>query len=443
MTQGGISSHLISFAIPMCIGLLFQQLYNTVDTWVVGQFVSKYALAAVGSTTPITNMMVGLCNGLSVGSSVVISQSYGAHDKGRLHRAVHTCIAVTLILCALATLVGVLLVTPMLRMMNMDPEVWNDAHLYLTIYFTGISGVLIYNMGSAVLRAVGDSRRPLYFLVFSAITNTVLDLAFVIWFGMGVEGVALATVIAQLLSALLVIGVLTVEKSDYGIRWKQLVIDRDVLNSIFSIGLPSGIQQGITAFSNVFVMSYITAFGANSMAGYSCYNKLDAFILIPVQAIAQASTTFVGQNYGAGQLPRARKGVYTALKLSVTANVTLSVIVLLLARTLVGFFSPDPEVIDYGVRYLTMITPFYFTLCFNQVFAGALRGIGNAKTPTIIMLGSFVVFRQLYLAVTKAMGVGFVAVALAYPMGWVMASTLLTIFFRRSRLCREPQQAAG
>ena len=437
MTQGVIWKHFVSFSVPMAIGLLFQQLYNTVDTLVVGQFVGKEALAAVGSTGSILNMLVGVCAGLSAGASVIISQTYGAHDQKRLHDAVHNTISVTLILCVLVTLLGLLIAEPMLHMMDTPEDVFNDAKRYLTIYFAGISGLLIYNMGSGILRAVGDSRRPLYFLIFSALMNTGLDLLFVVAFGMGVSGVALATIIAQLLSAGLVLFSLTHDHAAYGIRWRELCIHPQELKSILAIGLPSSVQQGITAFSNVFVQSYINAFGSACMAGYSSYNKLDAFILIPVQSVAMASTTFVGQNWGAKQPERARKGVRQALIMSLIATVSLTLVMLLMARPLLSLFSPDPEVIDYGVRFISLVTPFYFTICFNQIYGGALRGVGNAKAPMLIMLGSFVVFRQIYLyTVTHVFHVGFIGVALGYPMGWVVCSTLLIICYRRSVLFR-------
>lgn len=441
MTQGTIWKQFIAFSVPMAIGLLFQQLYNTVDTLVVGQFVGKEALAAVGSTGSIVNMMVGLCAGLSTGASVVISQSYGAHDYKRLHDAVHTTISVTILLCLVATVVGLLLIDPMLRMMETPEDVLPEAKLYLTIYFAGISGLLLYNMGSGILRAVGDSRRPLYFLIFSALLNTAFDLLFVVVFHLGVAGVAAATVLAQVFSAILVLATLTRDDSAYGIRWKNLGIRKAELSQILSIGLPSGVQQAITAFSNVFVQSYINAFGSACMAGYSSYNKLDAFILIPVQAIALASTTFVGQNWGANKPERARQGVRQALIISLIATVTLSVGMVLLSRPLLRLFSPDNDVIDYGVRFINLVTPFYFTICFNQIFGGALRGIGNAKAPMIIMLSSFVVFRQIYLFITKLLEVGFVAVALAYPMGWIVCSSLLAICYLHSDLYRRTKVA--
>lgn len=437
MTQGSIWRHLVEFAIPMALGLLFQQLYNTVDTLVVGNFVSKEAQAAVGSTGSIINTVVGFCTGLATGASVIISQRYGAHDDAALRKAVHTTIAVTFLLSALATSGGLLIVDPMLRFMQTPADVWDDARLYLTIYFWGVSGILFYNMGSGILRAVGDSRRPLLFLMLSALLNTVLDLFFVLVLGMKVDGVALATVLAQVISAGAILFVLTREKAAYGIRWKELRVDRGSLSGILKIGLPSSIQSAITAFSNVFVQSYINAFGSACMAGYSIYNKLDAFVLIPVQALAMSSTTMVGQNWGAKQTARARKSVSTAIWLSLISTALLGIVAFLAAKDLIGLFSPDPEVVSYGVRFIQIVTPFYLTISFNQIYSGALRGIGDATAPTVIMLCSFVVFRQIYLFITKMLNVGFVSVALAYPMGWILCSTLLIIRYRGSRLFRE------
>ena len=436
MTVGSIARHLMEFAIPMAVGLLFQQLYNTVDTVVVGQFVGKEAQAAVGSTGPIINTVVGFCAGLATGASVTISQRYGAHDGPGLSKAVHTTIALTFLLSAIATLVGQLIIDPMLRFMQTPEDVMDEAHQYLSIYFSGVAGILFYNMASGVLRAVGDSRRPLLFLIISALLNTALDLIFVLLLHMQVDGVAYATIQSQIISALLVLIILTREKADYGICWKRLGVDKAAVKQILRIGLPSAIQSAITAFSNVFVQSYINAFGSDCMAGYGIYAKVDAFALIPVQSISMSSTTFVGQNWGARQKKRAREGVRTATLISIASVVTLGLIVFLLARPLLRFFSPVDSVIDYGERFIHIITPFYLMIVFNQIYSGALRGIGDATAPTVIMLCSFVVFRQIYLAVTRALGLGFVAVALAYPMGWIMCSTLLFIRYRRSKLCR-------
>ena len=409
MTQGSIWRHLVRFSVPMALGLLFQQLYNTV---------------------------VGFCAGLATGASVVISQRYGAHDREGLGKAVHTTIALTFLVSLLATLAGQVIIDPMLRFMQTPEEVMGESHTYLSIYFAGISGILFYNMGSGILKAVGDSRRPLIFLIFSALLNTALDLLFVLAFGMGVDGVAYATILSQIISALLILVTLTREERDYGLRWKELRVDRESLRSILKIGMPSSVQSAITAFSNVFVQSYINYFGSACMAGYGIYNKVDAFALIPVQAISMSSTTFVGQNWGANQTKRARDGVRTATIMSLASTVILGLMVFVLARPLLFIFSPEEEVVEFGERFIRIVTPFYVTICFNQIYAGALRGVGDATMPTVIMLGSFVVFRQIYLAVTKALGTGFIAVALAYPVGWILCSTLLIIRYFRSVLVK-------
>lgn len=434
MTQGSIWRQLVSFAIPMGIGLLFQQLYNTVDSIIVGQFVGKEALAAVGSTTSTINTLVGFSAGLSTGSSVVISQCYGSHDHQGLQKAVHTTLSVTFLLSILFTALGVLCVDPLLRLQSTPEDVFGEAHTYLTVYFAGLSGLLIYNMGSGVLRAVGDSRRPLYFLVFSAILNTMLDLIFVVVFHMGVAGVAYATIIAQFVSGALVLWVLSRDHAPYGIRWSQLALDWPTLKRIVSIGLPSGIQQAVTAFSNVFVQGYINFFGSACMAGWSTYNKLDAFLLVPVQSIALASTTFVGQNYGARQLDRARSGVRIAQTLSVSITIFLSVFLYAFARPLASMFSTESEVLDFSQRFIQLLAPFYFLICFNQTFGGALRGVGKAKAPMLIMLFSFVLFRQCYLYLVRLLGNSVNAVAFGYPAGWLVCSLLLAIYYHASEL---------
>ena len=407
MTEGSIVRHILKFAIPMAFGLLFQQLYNTVDSVVVGQYVSKQALAAVGSTGNIINMLVGLCNGLSVGAGVVIAQRYGAKDYERLHEAVHTTLSVTFLLGLIATVAG-------------------------------ISGLLLYNMGAGILRAVGDSRRPLYFLAFSAGLNIVGDLLFVLVFDMGVAGVALATIIAQFCSAALVLYVLTRTKEPYGVKWSALHIKWDMLQKILAVGMPSGIQQAVTSFSNVFVQSYINAFDTACMAGWTSYNKLDAFLLIPVQSIAMASTTFVGQNFGAKKPERAKDGVKKSLRLSVIITAALAVLMILCKRPLLRLISPEADVLEFGAYFVSVISPFYIMICFNQIYAGALRGVGNAKIPMVVMLFCFVFFRQTYLYLAHLyFGQSLLLTALAYPAGWVLCSLLLAICYRRSILFKK------
>ena len=330
MTSGSIVRHLIMFTIPLLFGNLFQQLYNTVDSLVVGNFVGSEALAAVGSTTSIVNMLVLFFNGVSIGAGVVISRYFGSHNDEKLHLAVETTIAVTFICGVILTGIGIYIAPFMLELMDTPDDVLPLSSEYLQIYFGGISGLLVYNMGSGILRSVGDTRRPLLFLGFSSIMNIILDLWFVISFHMGVAGVAWATIISQFASAALVLLVLTKSTENYRLVWKDLRIEKKILKQILMIGLPSGLQQSITAFSNAYVQSYINYFGSSCMAGWSCYTKIDQFVMLPMQSIGQAATTFVGQNLGARDVKRARKGTNVALGLSTIISLTMAAILWIL-----------------------------------------------------------------------------------------------------------------
>ena len=437
MTRGSIIPQLLAFAIPMAIGMLFQQLYNTVDTMVVGKFVGSNALAAVGCNGNIINVVVGVFAGLATGAGVVISQAYGAHDDDRLSKAVHTTMALSLIMCVVGTILGFLLARPLLDLTNTPDEVYGDALTYLMIYFGGLTGLMIYNMGTGILRAVGDSTRPVIFLIVSAVVNTVLDLLFVIVFGMGVAGVAWATIIAEFLSAILTWISLVKADGAYRVEIRKLTIDKPVLKEILRLGLPSAIQSGITSFSNVFVQGYINGFGADCMAGWASYNKLDGFVVLPIQAISMGATTFVGQNWGAEKKKRANEGVHLSVLMSLGIAALLTLIVLVFSKGLMGWFikAEDVGAMEYGLYFVRIITPFYLCITFNQIYAGALRGIGIANTPTIIMLGSFVAFRQIYLyACTHLFPGARLVIALAYPVGWVMCSSLLALCYFRSAL---------
>lgn len=434
MTEGNIWMHLILFALPLLIGNLFQQLYNTVDSIVVGNFVSKTALAAVGSTDNIINTIIGFFSGLATGAGVVISHSFGSGDKKALHRAVHTTITLTFVLSIFFTIAGLLLAPLFLKLMATPEDVLPEASAYLRIYFAGVSGLMIYNMGSGILRAVGDSRRPLYILILCAVANIVLDLAFVVYLGAGVEGVAYATIISQWISAILVLVILTKEQSDYRLVWKELRIDKRTTLSILRIGLPAGLQMAITSFSNVFVQSYINQFGSSCMAGWTTYGKLDKFCLLPIQSLGLSITTFVGQNLGAKKMERARKGTAYAVILSIGAALVLMMPVMAAAPMLAALFTKDPEVIAYGVRFIRLMMPFYVAISFNQILGNALRGAGNSVVPMILMMSSFIVFRQIYLFAISHIYNTITSVALGYPFGWILCSVLLLIYYGKMGL---------
>ncbi len=443
LTEGNIPRKILRFALPLALGLLFQQLYNTVDSIIVGKFVGKAALASVGSTAPVINTLVGFCAGIGTGASVVVSQYFGAKDDENLHRAVQNTVVLAGILSVAATALGILLVTPLLRLMRIPDDAFPEAKTYLTIFFAGLTGLLFYNIFAGVLRAVGDSKRPLYFLITSAVTNIILDLVFVIVFRWGIAGAAFATILSELISASLTFGTLLRTKEAFGIVPRDIRWDPFMTRRTFNIGFPTGLQQSITSFSNVFVMSYISAFGLDCLSGYSSYNKLDGFLLIPMMSIAQGITTFVGQNYGAMKLDRAREGVRFGLISSIAVTMALGILMIVFADRLILLFTTAEEagVIRYGVYFIRRCTPFYFTVCFMHILAGALRGVGDSRTPMLIMLGSFVVFRQIYLAVTKALGLGLGAVALAFPVGWVLCTVLMIVFYSRSIIVRGLKQS--
>ena len=437
MTEGNIARLLINFALPLLIGNIFQQLYNTVDSIVVGNYVSKQALAAVGCTGPIINALIGIFVGLSGGAGVVISQYYGAKDREKLHSAVQTTVALTLIMCAVLTVLGVLFTPYMLRLMDTPDDVFPEAVEYLRIYFMGVSGLLLYNIGSGILRAVGDSTHPLYFLIFSALTNTVLDVLFVKYFRMGIAGAAVATIVAQGLSALLVLGMLIRSNADYRIDPLHMQLKGCLLKKICAIGIPSAIQMGITAFSNIFVQSYINHFESSCMAGWAAYNKIDAFALLPLMSLSMSITTFMGQNLGAGKLDRAKKGPLICLGISFAIVILILLPLMIFAPQLVSLFNREEEVLRFGTLFIRMISPFYLLCTINQVLAGALRGAGDTKSSMFIMLGSFVVFRQIYLFIVYRLGGGIVPIALGYPAGWIMCSTILLIYYRSGAWMRK------
>ncbi|MBQ8508319.1 MAG: MATE family efflux transporter [Clostridia bacterium] len=434
MTEGGIAGHLITFAIPLLIGNIFQQFYNTVDTWVVGNYVSNEAFSAVGTVGPIINMLIGFFMGLSSGAGVVISQYYGAKLHDKVQDAVHTSVVMTLILGVLFTGVGIAMTPFMLEFMKTPENVMPESTAYLTIYFAGVLGLMIYNIGSGILRAVGDSQRPFYFLVVSALINIVLDLVFVLVFKMGVGGVALATIIAQGVSAVLV--VVTLMRSDSCIRLsiKKLQLNFDILGKIIKVGIPAALQMTITSFSNVFVQSYINVFGDNYMSGWTAYNKIDQLIFLPMQSLSLASTTFVGQNLGKNNVERARKGANTALAMAAVSTVLIMIPVIAAAPYLVAFFNDKPEVVDVGTQLIRWITPFYVLCCVNQIYSGALRGAGNSRTPMIIMLASFVAFRQVYLFAVSRLTDAFIPLAMGYPAGWLLCSALTFVYYKRAKL---------
>ena len=432
MTEGSIFKLLIAFSIPLLMGNIFQQLYNTVDSLVVGNYDGKEALAAVGSTGPVINTLITFFNGVSLGATVIISRYFGAHDDVKLHSAIETTLALTFLSGIFCTVLGICAAPWLLRFMDTPEDVMPAASTYLRIYFAGVSGLLIYNMGRGILRAVGDTKRALYFLILSSIMNIVLDLVFVIVFNMGIAGVAYATIISQFVSAILILILLTKSKENYRFVWKDLRIDLPIVKQICSVGLPAGLQQAITSFSNVYVQSYINGFGSSCMAGWSSYSKIDMFVMLPMMSVAQATTTFVSQNIGAGNLERAKKGTNTSLAMSAAISLGIAVVLWMLAPQFASLFSQDVEVVYFCTLFLRQNIFFLATCCLTQVYSGTLRGVGNSTTPMILMLISYVAFRQVYLFIVKQVCYTPNLVGFGYPAGWMVCALLTTLYYHFS-----------
>lgn len=432
MTQGNIVSLLIKFAFPLLLGNLFQQLYNTVDTWVIGNYASNEAFAAVGSVSPIINMLIGAFGGFANGAGVVISQYFGAKDDEKVSHAVHTSVFMTIFMCIFFTAFGSFVSPLFLHVMKTPANVFPESNTYLSIYMAGISGLLIYNMGAGILRAIGDSTRPFIYLVVSALTNIVLDLLFVIKFNLGVAGVAYATIIAQGLSAILVVITLLKTSSCVKISLKKIKVHTDVLSKIIKIGIPVAIQMAVTSFSNIFVQSYINTFEADFMSGWTAYVKIDSFLFLPMQSISYAITTFVGQNLGNNNPERAKKGVKISIALGMAITAVVVIPIMIFAPYLIAFFNDKPQVIEYGTTLLRYVSPFYILCSINQILSMALRGAGNSRAPMLITLSSFVFFRQVYLYFASTLfPANFIVTAMAYPAGWILCTAIFIVYYRK------------
>ena len=432
MTEGTIWKHLISFAFPLLMGNIFQQLYNTVDSIVVGNFVGADALGAVTSTIPIVITLIGLFIGLSMGASVVISQYFGAKDISNLRKSTHTAVVSTIIMALIISAIGYYLTPSLLRMMNTPESVYREAVVYLQIFSLGLGGTMLYNMGSAILRAVGDSKRPLYYLILASILNIFLDLLFVIKFESGVAGVAYATILAQFVSGFAIFYRLFRINEPHSLTFHEMKIDSEILRRIIKIGFPAGFQMALTSFSNVFVQAYINSFGAACTAGWGIYARVDAFVNLTTQSMAMSITTFVGQNAGAKRPDRIHQGVKEAMKISLSISATIIAVLYISAPFIAGLFNQDVNVLYFAVLFLRLNTVFDPFNVINQLHAGALRGVGDSRTPMLIMLGSFVVFRQIYLFIISKFINTVHLIAFGYPMGWIVCCTLMLLHVKRS-----------
>lgn len=437
MVQGPIWKELLLFSIPLILGNLFQQLYNTVDSIIVGNYIGSEALAAVGSSGSLINLLIGFCVGTSAGAGVVISQCYGAQDSDKIKESVHTTLAIAVVAGVVMSIMGILLTPAILRMMGTPVEVLPDSILYLRIYFAGMFFNIIYNMAAGILNAVGNSKRSLIYLAIAACSNIVLDLIFVVYLGMGVEGVALATDISQMISAFFVIRFLIKSKESYHVVLREIRLRKEMALRIIKIGIPTGIQNIVISFSNVIVQSSINSFGAYAMAGFAAYIKIDGFNILPVLSFSMAATTFAGQNIGAGKYDRVKKGMRTSVLMGVLYALGTGFLILCFNAKILGVFTDNQEVIGYGVQMMHYFCPFYFVLSAMHILAGTIRGTGKTIQPMLIFLGSLCVFRILWIAVTMSIKHDIKYIFMAYPVSWIVGAIVMIWYTCKGKWLKE------
>ncbi|NLV88129.1 MAG: MATE family efflux transporter [Tissierellia bacterium] len=432
LTEGKISKKILLFAFPIFLGNLFQQLYNVVDSLVVGNVLGKEALAAVSSTGSLIFLIVGFLGGIFVGASVIISHHYGANDKEKLSIAVHTTIAAGFVAGIIITIIGVGFTPWFLKLMKTPDDVFGNAVTYLRIFFSGGIWMVMYNACLGIFQAIGDSKRPLYYLIIAAIINVVLDILFVAVFGFGIEGAALATVISQFVSAVLAFVKLTRVDEPYKIVIKRIRIDFDMLKNLMKIGIPTGVQNSVIALANVIVQSNINSFGSVAMAGSGSYSKLEGFSFLPITSFSVALTTFIGQNLGAKKYDRVKKGARFGVIAGVSLAEIVGITIWIFAPVFIRIFNSDPEVIKYGVMHARTTSLFYFLLSLSHCLSGILRGAGKTKIPMYVMLISWCLIRISYITIMVRIIPDIRVVYWAYPLTWSISSIIFIIYNKKT-----------
>ena len=430
MAEGVIWRQLYLYALPILLGELFQQFYNMADTIVVGNWVSADAMAAVGGTSSVTKVLIGFFNGVSVGCTVVVAQCFGAKNREKLRQSVHTILSLSVGFGILLSAVGILITPPVLRLLETPQEVFPLAVLYLRVYFAGMLGLILYNTITGILRATGNVRLPFLALLLSSAINIALDLLFVIRFSWGVVGVAVATILAQVISALCCLYALTQGGEESLFQLGQSKFDVSVAKEVLVIGVPTGVQKMLTALSNVVVLSYINFFGNASLAGWVVYTKVNHFIVVALQSIGTSITTFVSQNVGAGQYRRAEKGVSVGFWSALALTVLLSVLILLFHCPIAELFGVDSEMQYYASLYLSGLILLQVFHVPQSIYYAALRGFGEAAKTTAVMLFCLIVVRQIYLfAITQHINTPLI-VGLSFPLGWLLSGVSLLALYR-------------
>lgn len=434
MTEGNYKAHIVRFALPLLISNLFQQLYNAADSLIVGNIVGKTALAAVSSAGNLIFLIISFFIGTAMGAGVLISRYFGAKDTENMRRAIHTDVCLGLIASAAVTLLGVLVAPLALRLMHTAPTVLPEATLYFEIFFAGAVADIMYNIFMGILNAVGNSLRPLIYLVISSCLNVALDLLFVGVFGWGVAGAAVATVLSKAASATLCFVFLLKKDNDYHIEWKELKIDKDMVSGILKYGIPSGVQNSVIGFANVIVQSHINEFGEDAMAGCGAYSKLEGFAFMPINAFTMAISTFISQNLGAGKEDRAKKGSRFGIVVSVLLAEGIGVISYIFAEPLISLFEKTPEVVYYGVLDIRTVTLFYCLLAFSHCVAAVCRGSGKAYVAMLVMLLVWCVFRVIYIRViTFFFPDNIQNIFWAYPLTWSISTVIYFIYYISGR----------
>lgn len=432
MTEGSIAGKMIRFAVPLFIGNLFQQLYNTADALIVGNLLGNDALAAVTGTGNLVYLLVSFFGGLSAGAGVVISRYCGSRETDKMRSAIHTNLAVSLVFSALLTIAGTTFTPTMLRWMDTPADVMDRSVMYVRIYFAGSLGLVMYNSCRGIMQAVGDSRHPLEYLILSSVINVVLDLLLIGVFRMDVDGAALATVISQLVSVVLCIIRLARTSEDYRIRFRELGFDREMLRLTLAYGLPSGLQNSVIGIANVVVQSNINAFGTMAMSGCGAYSKIEGFAFLPITSFTIALTTFVGQNLGAKEYDRAKKGAKFGLVCSLLLAELIGGVIYLTSPLLIRMFTDEPEAIAFGVEKSRVCALFYFLLAASHGLSAILRGAGKAVVPMVAMLSFWCVVRVLFLQIMVPVFHSIAVVNWVYPLTWLLSTVFLSVYYFRA-----------
>ena len=432
MTEGSISGKMLRFAAPVFVGNLFQQLYNVADALIVGNFVGNDALAAVSATGNLVFLFISFFVGVSMGAGVVISRYFGARDEEKMRLAIHTSLAFNLVTAAALTLAGTTLTPWMLRLMGTPEDVMELSVTYIRIFFCGSVGMVMYNSFSGIMRSVGDSRTPLYYLVISSLLNVVLDLALVALLSMGVRGAALATIISQLVSALLCARRLMRSHESHRVVLREIGFDREMLGLIVRYGLPTGMQNSVIAIANVVVQSYVNSFGTMAVAGCGAYSKIEGFAFLPITSFQMALTTFVGQNLGAREFGRAKKGARFGILCSLAAAELIGMAIYLSAPLLIGAFTSEPEAIAFGVSRARICSVFFFLLAASHCLSAVLRGAGKASVPMLAMLLFWCVVRVSFLTLAVPRWNTIDTVNWVYPLTWLLSTIFLIVYYIRA-----------